>query len=90
MDNTHLFIQYKDSRGECLCCPSDDSCGTMDKTTSVIRKRILPPCRNETQILRFRAIGYYDSPMGIYYGARYQVSSHAHFFLKQTFSIENL
>ena len=33
MDNTHLFIQYKDSRGERLCSPSDDSCGTMDKTT---------------------------------------------------------
>ena len=27
------------------------------------------PCRNETQILRFRAVGYYDSPMGIYNGA---------------------
>ena len=40
------------------------------------------PCRNETQILRFRAVGYYDSPMGSYYGARYQVSSPVHFFLK--------
>ena len=48
------------------------------------------PCRNETQILRFRAVGYYDSPMGIYYIARYQVSSRVHFFLKQTFAKENL
>ena len=50
----------------------------------------ISPCRHETQILRFCAVGYYDSPMGIYNGARSQVSSHVHFFLKQTFVKENL
>ena len=44
------------------------------------------PCRNETQILRFRAVGYYDSPMGIYNGARYQVSSNVHSSLNKHLS----
>ena len=44
------------------------------------------PSRNETPILRFREVGYYDSPMGIYYGSRYQVRSHFIFFFKQTFA----
>ena len=46
----------------------------------------VPPCRNETQILWFRAVGYCDSSTGIYYGERYQVSSHVIFFFKQTFA----
>ena len=46
----------------------------------------ITPCRNETQILHFREVGYYNSPMGIYYGARYQVRSHVIFFFKQTFA----
>ena len=44
------------------------------------------PSRNEKPILRFREVGYYDSPMGIYYRARYQVRSHVIFFFKQTFA----